>query len=80
LKDADDPLIGKLVKTLALGGVSFHDPDGSDKCLDLNWKSLQNMAYHVVDEQLENIAIAGKWKNKPLHVDLETLLLDNLTI
>jgi hypothetical protein len=35
-KDGDDLLIGKLVKTLALGGVSFHDPDGSDKCLDLN--------------------------------------------
>jgi hypothetical protein len=81
-KDADDPLIGKLVKTvgIGLGGVTFHDPDGSDECLDLNWKRLRNMAYPVVDEQLAKIVMEGKWQNKPLRVDLGTLLLDNSTI
>jgi hypothetical protein len=38
------------------------------------------MAYPVVDEQLATMAMAGKWKNKPIHLDLGTLLLDNLTI
>jgi hypothetical protein len=34
----------------------------------------------VVEEQLTKMALAGKWKNKPLPVDLGTLLLDNSTI
>jgi hypothetical protein len=81
LKDEDGPLIGKLVKILALGRVLFHDPpDGSDEDLDLNWKRLCSMAYPVVDEQLANMAIAGNWKNKPIHLDLGTLFLDNATI
>jgi hypothetical protein len=35
------------------------------------------MAYPVVGKQLAKMAMAGKWKNKPLRVDLGTLLLDN---
>jgi hypothetical protein len=65
---------------MALGGVSFHDPDGSDECLDLNWKRLRNMAYPVVDKQVAKIVMEGKWQNKPLRVDLGTLLLDHSTI
>jgi hypothetical protein len=59
-KDVDDPLIGKVVNILVLGGVLFHDPDSSNAVLDLNWKRLRNMPYHVVDEQLANMAVAGK--------------------
>jgi hypothetical protein len=46
-----NPLIGKLVKILSLGGISFHDPDSHEEDLDLNWKRLRNMAQSVVDEQ-----------------------------
>jgi hypothetical protein len=60
LKDVDNPLIGKLVKILALGGVSFHDPDSSDEDLDLNWKRLRIMAYPVVDGQLATMAGNGR--------------------
>jgi hypothetical protein len=28
--EVDNPFIGKLVKFLSLGGVSFHDPDGCE--------------------------------------------------
>jgi hypothetical protein len=61
--------------------VSFHDLDGSDEDLDLNWKRTHNMAYPVVNEQLETMTMAGKWENKPtIHLDLGTLLLDNSII
>jgi hypothetical protein len=33
------------------------------------------MAYPLVDEQLAKLAMAGKWKNKPIHLDLGTFLL-----
>jgi hypothetical protein len=55
--------------------VLFHDLDGSNEDLDLNWKRLHNMAYPLVDEQLAKLAMAGKWKNKPIHLDLGTFLL-----
>jgi hypothetical protein len=38
------------------------------------------MAYPVVDEQLAKLAMAGKWKQKPIRLDLGTLLLDNAVI
>jgi hypothetical protein len=76
----NDPVIGKLVKVNAYGEVSFHDPDGSQPDLDLNWKRLRTMAQPVVDEQLAQLAMAGKWKKQPIRLSLGTLLLDNSTI
>jgi hypothetical protein len=78
--DGSDPLIGKLVKISAMGEVSFHDPDGHEEELDLNWKRLRTMAQPVVDEQLAKLAMAGKWKKHPIRLQLGTLLLDNTTI
>jgi hypothetical protein len=75
-----DPLIGRLLKVLSLGGISFHDPDGCEEELDLNWKRLRNMAQPVVDEQLAKLAMEGKWKKSPVKVDLGWLLLDNNAI
>jgi hypothetical protein len=76
-----DPLIGKYVKFLYPGdGVTFHNPDTYEEDLDLNWKRLRTMAYPVVDEQLAKLAMAGKWKQKPIRLDLGTLLLDNTVI
>jgi hypothetical protein len=60
--EGNDPLIGKLVKILSLGGISFHDPDGCEEDLDVNWKRLRNMAQPVVDKQLAKLAMEGKWK------------------
>jgi hypothetical protein len=78
--EGNDPLIRKLVKILSLGGVSFHDPDGCEEDLNLNWKRLRNMAQPVVDEQLAKLAMEGKWKNSPVQIDLGWLLLDNNAI
>jgi hypothetical protein len=59
-KEGNAALIGKLVKYLMMGGVTFHNPDGYEEVLDLNWKQLQNMAQPVVDEQLAKLAMTGK--------------------
>jgi hypothetical protein len=75
--EGNDPLIGKLVKVLSLGGVTFHDPDGCEEELDLNWKRLRNMAQPVVDEQLAKLAMEGKWRRSAVQLDLGFLLLDN---
>jgi hypothetical protein len=74
--EGNDPLIGKLVRVLSLGGVTFHDPDGCEEELDLNWKRLRNMAQPVVDEQLAKLAMEGKWKRSVVKLDLGFLLLD----
>jgi hypothetical protein len=74
--EGDDHLIGKLIKVLSLGGVTFHDLDGCEEDLDLNWKRLRNMAQPVVDEQLAKLAMEGKWKRSVVQLDLGFLLLD----
>jgi hypothetical protein len=78
--EGKDPLIRKLVKILSLGGVSFHDPDGYEEDLDLDWKRLRNMVQPVVDEQLAKLTMEGKWKNSPFQIGLGWLLLDNHAI
>jgi hypothetical protein len=59
--EGKDPLIRKLVKILSLGGVSFHDPDGYEEDLDLDWKRLRNMVQPVVDEQLAKLTTVPNW-------------------
>jgi hypothetical protein len=60
-----------------MGGVSFHDPDGYEDDLDLNWKRLRNMAQPVVDEQLAELAMTGR---KTIQLELGTQLLENSVI
>ena len=75
-KDNCDPLIGKLVKISAMDHVTFHDPDGDEQDLDLNWRRLRNLAQPVVDEQLARLAMAGKWKKQPIRLTLGALAID----
>jgi hypothetical protein len=77
---ADDPVIGKLVEISLHGFVSFKDPDGDNCRLDLNWKRLRNMAQPIVDKKLAHLALCGNWENKPIKVNLGTMMLDNQTI
>jgi hypothetical protein len=79
-QNADDPVIGKLVEISLHGFVSFKDADGDNRRLDLNWKRLRNMAQPIVDEQLAHLALMGNWENKPIKVNLGTMMLDNQTI
>ena len=72
-----DPVIGKRVRIDEKGVVSFHDQDGDQTRLDLNWRRLRNMAMPIIDEQLSKVALSGIWKDKPVRVDLGTLMLDN---
>ena len=77
---AIDPVIGKLVQISLHGFVSFKDPDGDNRRLDLNWKRLRNMAQPIVDEQLAHLALMGNWENKTIKLNLGTMMLDNQTI
>ena len=82
--DAHDPyeyekdnVVGKCVKISELGAITFLDEDGSQYCLDMNWRRLRNLAQPIVDEQLAKLAMRGDWKTNRVRLNLGTLMLDN---
>ena len=82
--DAHDPyeyekdhVIGKFVKISELGAITLLDEDGSQDCLDMNWRRLRNLARPIVDEQLAKLAMVGDWRTNRVRLHLGTLMLDN---
>jgi hypothetical protein len=72
-----DLVIGKLVRINEKGEVTFHDLDGDEHKLDLNWKNMCNMARSIIDEQLLKIVNDGNWKKKSVWVNPGIKMLDN---
>jgi hypothetical protein len=71
---------GMMVKISEHGFVSFLHLDKDDQELELNWKRLHQIVMPIINFQFLKIAIDGNWKTKPVHISLESMMLDNSVV
>jgi hypothetical protein len=60
--------------------LTFGVTHTTERCVDLNWQRLRNMAQPIVDMQLAKLAMNDNWKNSPIQVNLGTLLVDHTSL